>query len=61
METATTDYKPVGGVARAVLYRPEACNAAFADGVCTAFPAKAEAMYLPDVFGLSATQEITVQ
>ena len=36
METATTDYKPVGGVARAVLYRPEACNAAFVDGVCTA-------------------------
>lgn len=32
-----------------------------ADGVFTAFPAKAEAMYLPDVFGLSATQEITVR
>ena len=32
-----------------------------ADGVFTAFPAKAEAMYLPDVFGLSTVREITVQ
>lgn len=32
-----------------------------ADGVFTAFPAKAEAMYQPDVFGLSAGGEITVR
>ena len=32
-----------------------------ADGVFTAFPAKAEAMYLLDVFGLSAAREITVR
>lgn len=32
-----------------------------AEGDFIAYPAKAEAMYLPDVFGLSETQEVVVQ
>lgn len=32
-----------------------------ADGVFTAFPAKAEAMYIPDVFGLTSAETVTVE